>query len=102
MLELHMIFTEKKEADTFNYMVCEFFSGTKPFKENDIIVTPVAEETTTDTTLYTFYVILFTNDDVKKRIDIRGVELGNIPIPSLENVWAFNKIDNYTVGDNNE
>jgi len=99
MLELHMIFTEKDEANTFNYMVCDFFSGTKPFRENDIVVTPVAEETTTDTTFYTFYVILFTNDDVKKRVDICGAELN---ITSLKKAWAFNKIDNYPAGGNDE
>ena len=98
MLELHMIFTEKNDADTFNYMVCDFLSGTKPFKENDIIVTPVAEETT-DTTFYTFYIILFTNDDVKKHIDICGGELN---IMNLKKVWAFNKVDNYPRGENNE
>ena len=100
MLELHMIFTEKKEADTFNYMVCDFFSGTKPFKENDIVVTPVAEEETTGTTFYTFYIVLFTDDDVKKHIDICGIEICNIE--SLEKAWAFNKIENYPIGDNNE
>lgn len=43
MLDICVKSHSKEKADKCNYNICDFFSGTDAFKNNDIIVTPVEQ-----------------------------------------------------------
>ena len=63
MLDICVKSHSKEKADRCNYKICEFFSGTDEFKNNDIIVTPVEQNRDK---IFKFY-ICFDIDNMDKQ-----------------------------------
>lgn len=92
MLNIHIIFSDPKDAYRANTKVCEFFQGSKAFIENDIVVTPVKTETPDDDKKFWAFDISFYDSEIEKNITLSS---GELSIMGIKKVWAFNKLENY-------
>lgn len=88
MLEIHVIFPEKNDAEKANDLMCELFKGMDAFVSNDIIVTPIAGEHVGGRKVWAFD-ICFADSGVDRSV-IMGGEL--LLTNASDNVWAFSEM----------
>ena len=92
MIEIKFMFPVKEDAHKANYKICQNFAGSKAYKNNNIVITPVDEDhDKKDNPIWYFFINLYQNSEdttIEKHIELSGGLL-NIVNRDGHDVWAF-------------